>query len=297
MTGEAGQASYVFNQTDMIHRLPRVRLVDRIEWLMQRCRNKSVIHVGFADTGFREQQQRSNRWLHAHLNTVSAELVGIDTDPTGVNAAIADGYEAHVADCTDPAAVSALGLAPAEVVVAGEVIEHVDAPGPFLDGLRMLCRSDGQLIITTPNAYGLANPISALLLGAEINHPDHVVMFTWRTLTELLRRHGWQVVESATYVPAVRRDDRSGWFSSGWLRSLGAQVTLSLERLLGRLGRPFCADGLIVVASPMSVVDTSVTPVSVDHYVDTDTAVETIETVETTRSAESIRSTRSDDSS
>jgi hypothetical protein len=75
-----------------------------------------------------------------------------------------------------------------------------------------------------------------------VNHPDHVVMFTWRTLQALLARHGWEVVESATYVPVVKEGARQ---AAGVL-GLGARAVLGAERLAGRLGVPFLADGLIV---------------------------------------------------
>jgi len=77
----------------------------------------------------------------------------------------------------------------------------------------------------------------------EVNHPDHVVMFTWRTLTQLMQRHGWAPTDSVTYVPVVRdRGDRSR------VEALAVRAVLGLERLLGRLGRPYSADGLIVTA-------------------------------------------------
>ena len=237
----AGDRQY--GQEDLAHTLPKAQVVDRIPWLIEQCRGKSVIHVGFADAGFSDEQVRADRWLHSHLRDSASSLVGIDSDSTGVGAARDAGYEAHVADCTDSAAVAALGLEPADLVLAGEVIEHVGAPGPFLDGLRELCRPEGQLIITTPNAYGLVNVAASIVRGVEVNHPDHVVMFTWRTLTELMRRHGWEPTESATYVPAVR--DRG---SRSRFESVAVRTVLGTERLLGRLGRPFAADGLIVVA-------------------------------------------------
>ena len=243
---DAGRPEDPYCRASLIHRLPRARVVDRIAWLTERCRGKRVIHVGFADAGFRTEQQRAGRWLHQCLGDAAAELVGIDTDPAGVGAAAESGYEAHLADCADPAEVAALQLAPADVVVAGEVIEHIDAPGPFVAALRGLCRSNGRLIVTTPNACGLVNPVAGLLRGVEVNHPDHVVMFTQRTLCELLRRRGWRVVETACYVPPAGPDDGG----QGRLGSLGVRAVLGLERLLGRLGRPFAADGLIVVAAP-----------------------------------------------
>jgi 2-polyprenyl-3-methyl-5-hydroxy-6-metoxy-1,4-benzoquinol methylase len=232
-----------YGQDEMAHPLPRTSIVDRIPWLVEQCRGKRVIHVGFADAGFREEQGRAGSWLHGHLAEVATSLVGLDFDGPGVQAALDAGHEAHLVDCTDPAAVAALDLEPADVVLAGEVIEHLGAPGPFLEAMAGLCAPNGTLVITTPNAYGLVNVVASLTRRVEVNHPDHVVMFTWRTLTQLLERGGWSPTGSVTYVPTVRdRGDRSR------LESAAVRGVLGLERLLGRLGRPYSADGLIVTA-------------------------------------------------
>jgi SAM-dependent methyltransferase len=232
-----------YGQDQMAHPLPSTSIVDRVPWLVDACRNQRVVHVGFADAGFREEQGRAGSWLHGHLAEVAEGLIGIDADEPGVAAAVAGGFEAHVADCTNASAIAALGIEPADVVLAGEVIEHLGAPGPFLDAMATLCRPGGRMIVTTPNAYGLVNVVASMTRRVEVNHPDHVVMFTWRTLTELLRRHGWSTVETVTYVPAVReRGERSRF------EAFAVNTVLRTERLLGRLGRPFSADGLIVVA-------------------------------------------------
>lgn len=232
-----------YGQDEMAHPLPSTRIVDRIPWLVDQCRGKRVIHVGFADAGFRDEQGRAGSWLHGHLDEVAESLVGLDFDRPGVEAAIEGGFEAHLVDCTDAAAVAALELEPADVVLAGEVIEHLGAPGPFLEAMALLCAPGGSLIVTTPNAYGLVNVVASITRRVEVNHPDHVVMFTWRTLTQLLQREGWSATDSVTYVPVVReRGDRSR------IEALAVRMVLGLERLLGRLGRPYSADGLIVTA-------------------------------------------------
>jgi len=232
-----------YGQDEMAHPLPRTTIVDRVPWLVDQCRGKRVIHVGFADAGFRDEQNRAGSWLHGHLADVADSLVGLDFDGPGVTAAVDGGFEAHLVDCTDPAAVAALALEPADVVLAGEVIEHLGSPGPFLEAVALLCAPGGTLIVTTPNAYGLVNVVANITRRVEVNHPDHVVMFTWRTLTQLMQRHGWSPADSVTYVPVVRdRGQRSR------LESLAVRMVLGLERLLGRLGRPYSADGLIVTA-------------------------------------------------
>jgi SAM-dependent methyltransferase len=235
-------------QADMVHRLPPARVVDRAAYLVEAARGRSVAHVGFVDRGCWAYHERLDSWLHAHLDRVSARTVGFDVDAAGVDRARELGFDAHAVDCTDPAAVAALELDPFDVVIAGEVIEHVDRSGDFLGGLMRLTAPDGRLIVTTPNASGLLNAGAAALVGYEVNHPDHVTLYSCFTLVNLLERHDWEVVEVATYIPSVKDPGAL----SGKVRVLatGAAVVAGIERLLGRLGRPYAADGLIVTARP-----------------------------------------------
>jgi len=234
-------------QLEMVHRLPRARLVARIPYVAEQCAGRRVIHIGFVDAGYQEMQASAGTWLHAHLAERAKELVGIDLDATGVATACAEGYEAYVADCRDPEQVDALGIEPAEVLVAGEIIEHLDDPGSFLDGLHRLLVPGGTLVLTTPNASGLLNGFAAMA-GAEINHPDHVILFSWRTLTNLMGRHGWEVTATATFVPAVKAAPGRGLRQAAL--GLAGRFVLWLERTIGRLWAPFVADGLIVTARP-----------------------------------------------
>ncbi len=243
-----GEAVDERSQRLLVHRLPTARLVDRTDFVTERVRGRHVIHVGFADAGYRSCHQDRDEWLHLHLAEAAGRLVGIDIDAVGVEEAVLAGLEAHVADCCDPGQLRALHLEAAEVVVAGEIIEHLDNPGGFLDGLHELCSPGGEVVMTTPNAYGWVNPAAALA-GYEVNHPDHIVMYTWRTLSKMLERHGWEVVETATYVPKVRATTGGGIVLRAF--GLAARVLLGVQRLVARWWAPFVADGLIVVARPV----------------------------------------------
>jgi len=233
-------------QEDMAHRLPPAKVVDRVAYLEDAVRGRRTTHVGFVDSGCWAFHSQFDKWLHAHLDASASELVGLDLDEVGVDEAVRRGYEAYTVDCSDDAAVAALGLAPAQVIIAGEIIEHLDNSGSFLDGLHSLTETGGTLVVTTPNASGLMNAVSAALTGYEVNHPDHVTLYSCFTLCNLLERHGWKVAEVATYVPQVKETETL----SGRTKVLasGAKAVLGIERLLGRLGRPYAADGLIVRA-------------------------------------------------
>ncbi len=234
-----------YSQLEMVHRLPPASLVDRFDYLRVLATGRRVVHIGFVDAGCQSLNEQSGAWLHEHLAASAQSLVGLDLDTAGVDDARGRGYEAYAVDCRDVEAVKALHLPPADVVVAGEVIEHLDDPGGFLDGVHALVAPGGILVVTTPNASGLVNAV-ALLANYEVNHPDHVTLFSCTTLDSMLTRHGWAPFEHQVYVQQVKMTgplDARARFLAG-----GAKVLLGVERLLARAGRPYAADGLIVVS-------------------------------------------------
>lgn len=217
------------------HRLPRRGPVDRLEALVDAARGKRVVHVGFVDE-LLERKRAEGVWLHEQIAQVASTLVGLDSSADGVARARSLGHEAHVVDAQSPEAVAALGLELAEVVIAGEIVEHLDAQGPFLRAMRELVGPGGLLVVTTPNAYRLLNFI-APLTGSELVHPDHTAWHSPRTLRTLLERSGWRVEDVAYYRTPQRRGARAG--------NILRAVLAGLSRI-----RPYWSDGLIVWARP-----------------------------------------------
>jgi SAM-dependent methyltransferase len=217
------------------HRLPRRGPVDRLDALVDAARGKRVVHVGFVDE-LLERKRAEGVWLHEQLAGVAAALVGLDSSEEGIARARELGHEAHAVDAQSAEAVAALGLEPAEVVIAGEIVEHLDAPGPFLRAMRELVGPEGLLVLTTPNAYRLLNFL-APLTGSELVHPDHTAWHSPRTLRTLLERSGWRVEELAYYHAPRRRGAR------------GANVLRRATAALSHI-RPYWSDGLIAWARP-----------------------------------------------
>jgi 2-polyprenyl-3-methyl-5-hydroxy-6-metoxy-1,4-benzoquinol methylase len=222
------------------HRLPRRGPYDREQMLLELARGKRVVHVGFVDEHRLEAKLAEGTWLHARLAEAAASLVGLDVEEEGVRWAQEHGFEAHAVDAQSPEAVAALGLEPAEVVIAGEVVEHLDAPGPFLRALRELVAPEGLLVVTTPNAYRLLNFL-APLAGVELVHPDHTAWHSPHTLATLLARSGWELEGAAYYQnPAPRL---------GGFTGLAVRAGRALFVRFGRLA-PYWSDGLVVWARP-----------------------------------------------
>jgi SAM-dependent methyltransferase len=221
-------------------RLPRQGPCDRVELLLRFSEGKRVVHVGFVDERRMETKLEQGKWLHARLAAVASSIVGLDLSDEGVEWAREQGFEAHAVDAQSPEAVATLGLELADVVVAGEIIEHLDAPGPFLRAMRELLKPDGLLVVTTPNAYRLLNFL-APASGSELIHPDHTAWHSPHTLRNLLVRNGWDVEGMAYYQnPAPRMGGVVGPIIRG-----ARAVFVAFGRLL-----PYWSDGLVVWARP-----------------------------------------------
>jgi SAM-dependent methyltransferase len=220
---------------EFTHQLPRARVVDRAEYLREIAHARQVIHLGFVDEGRMNSKRAQESWLHEQLSTSASELVGIDSDSDGVALARKLGFAAYVADCQDAAELAALPIEPADVVVAGELIEHLDQPGALLEAVKCLVAPEGLLVITTPNAARLTNFVGAIT-NREFVNADHVGWFSWRVLKTMLERHGWALREFAYYaIPPTRHG----------LISAARTAVRPLFSL-----RPALSDGLIAVASP-----------------------------------------------
>lgn len=71
---------------------------------------------------------------------------------------------------------------------AGELIEHVEKPGPFVQEVRRVLKKGGCMIITTPNKDSLVNRVFH-----NYETPIHISLFNYPELKALLEKNGFEV--------------------------------------------------------------------------------------------------------
>lgn len=76
-----------------------------------------------------------------------------------------------------------------DVLVAGEVIEHLADLRGFLYSSAKSLRLGGRLIITTPNAYSLIALKNAVFGQKVPNNPGHVILFDLTTIQNLISNY------------------------------------------------------------------------------------------------------------
>ena len=182
-----------------LERVAVARPVDRIAFIARACAGCRVLDLGAMDeTAWRAKRGRGT-WLHEEIGRTALEVEGVDNSAlippeglrTGPNSIIRRG------DVTNPEQVIAALEETPDVVVAGELIEHLDNPLSFLRRLAEIRRLSGRtLILSTPNATALHNVVIGLA-GRESTHHDHLCILSYKTLATLCTRAGfreWQII-------------------------------------------------------------------------------------------------------
>ncbi|MEM2146867.1 MAG: glycosyltransferase [Candidatus Jordarchaeaceae archaeon] len=182
-------------------RLPGIQVVNgRHDFIVNRCSNKTVLHLGCTDSGLTLERFTSGELLHQKLAKVCRELWGIDTDSDGISFLQQYGFRnLIVGDVCYLHKIYDLREKIFDVIVASEIIEHLVNPGLFLDSVKDIMVPDyTELIVTVPNAYRVST-LSWLFKGVEYIHPDHKYWFSWHTITKLLSEMEFRIHEVYAY--------------------------------------------------------------------------------------------------
>jgi ubiquinone/menaquinone biosynthesis C-methylase UbiE len=152
-------------------------------------KGKIVLDCGGIDHWAMKMKQDRGDWLHAIIADHAKSVIGVDILEENVNEINSQGkYNFVVAN------VEHLPFRDQfEVVVAGEIVEHIYNMGLFLDSAWEALHANGLLIITTPNNNAISNVLYAMALGKENCHPEHTCYYSKQTLTYIVEKHGFKI--------------------------------------------------------------------------------------------------------
>lgn len=189
-----------FEQTRQIYKEDIKSLISystkrRVDILSSFVKNKDVLDVGCVEHN--PQFEELKEWyLHPLLKKQARSIVGIDNDKKGILALQSMGYNVRVRDAENFSFARQF-----DVIIAGELFEHlVDRKG-FLNSCHKCLRSSGKLIMSMPNANSLNYFIQTLVYEHEVDAWDHTAFFTPVTLFVMMRKCGWVVERIILYQP------------------------------------------------------------------------------------------------
>jgi 2-polyprenyl-3-methyl-5-hydroxy-6-metoxy-1,4-benzoquinol methylase len=180
----------------------------------------------------------SSGYLARRLAERGATVVGIDADERAAEEARSVCEQVLVGDVETMELP--FGDASFDVVLCGDVLEHLRDPDAFLRRVRPFLRAGGRLVLTTPNVANWAMRLG--LLAGRWRYTDrgildrtHAHLFTKKTLEETLDRAGYRIVAFDLTAPVPR---------------LRAPAAERAARAIARLRPSLLAYQFVVAATP-----------------------------------------------
>ena len=184
----------------------------RIELLEALVSGKKIIHLGCLNhVPLIMQKIKKNVWLHKRLTDASDICLGIDIDRDGVEYVRNQvGFENVIYGNMVNDSIVEIEETHWDLIIIGEVLEHVDNPVEFLETIRLKYRDlIDNAIITVPNAFRMTNFENAYM-DVEFVNSDHRYWFTPYTLWKVIDRAGLKLID-VKLCQSVRPEKWSYW--------------------------------------------------------------------------------------
>ncbi|HEV2395171.1 MAG TPA: class I SAM-dependent methyltransferase [Verrucomicrobiae bacterium] len=203
--------------------------------LLQYVADKTVLDLGCVEHEA-AVSDKAGWWLHGLIKTKAKRVKGVDYDAQAVEELQQKGYDIQCAD------VETMDLGEKfDVVMAGELFEHLTNHRSFLESVNRHLAPGGVFVASVPNANSLNYFGQTVVFGHEVDAWDHASFFTPVTFSVMLAKCGFQPVEIVLYQP-----DEIFHHSSLPRRFVGLLFNL-LQQGVCTI-RPCLARGLIMVA-------------------------------------------------
>lgn len=158
----------------MLHPIPQARVVEREIYILQKSKDKTVLDIGATGP------------MHDGIQQVAKLCYGID---------IVEKEEPNYFQVDLDRVAHLPSIPEIDMIIAGEVIEHLSNAGHFLN---LLAEYDCPIVLTTPNAFAESG-FHSVKKGIEMVNKEHVAYYSYKTLSALIERHGFQMDEFYWY--------------------------------------------------------------------------------------------------
>lgn len=210
-------------KTNQGYKYIKIQKGDRYEIIKKYIIGKNVLDIGCVDHDWEKAiSEKKDFWLHGFICRYAKSCIGVDINKEEIKKLNKAGYICIAGT------VESIDLGRNfDVVVAGELIEHLYNPGQFLENIKKKMNEGAVVLISTPNPLFLWKFIQVLIKGAPVVNEEHTCWFDPKTLAYLLTQHDFIIKEvywttlynyhKAHYLVEYLSRSLRGYFSSTFL--------------------------------------------------------------------------------
>ena len=162
-----------------------ISIFNRVDFILDQCRNKKVLHIGFSDYPFTAQKISDGALLHVQLQKVTKCLLGLDNNQHALQqyCEMTGDTSVLLCDILVQYSLEARTFNP-EFILFSEVAEHLANPARAVEVLYTSFAHGTKVLVTVPN-YTALDSLASSLNKTEGIHPDHYWYFSPYTLCKL----------------------------------------------------------------------------------------------------------------
>ena len=164
--------------------------VDKVEFICNYCKGKKVLDLGCVRHSADYSLDDFN-WLHKKIKDVADSVLGVDYLQDEVKKLRAKNYNIIYGDVSEKLDINDSF----DVIIAGDLVEHLTNFHCFFQNIIRLLKSDGVLIITTPNPFYADLFFYCAFKKNIIVNPEHTCFIDPITLNQLISRFNLEIEE------------------------------------------------------------------------------------------------------
>ena len=168
-------------------------IFNRVDFIMDQCRSKRVLHIGFTDHPYTIERTKSGELLHLQLKKVTDQLIGLDVEENANKqySAITNDNAVYTGDIMQAYPIATTDFKP-EIILLSEVLEHLTDPYKAIQVLYDHFPAGTTVLVTVPN-YTALDSLASSLQKTESVHPHHHWYFSPFTLQKLFDHKNFQL--------------------------------------------------------------------------------------------------------